>query len=67
MINSEILYRLFECKEGFELPDKIIDLYINNRQKLENIANELSKGIDLNDKDSDLLSIFKLNTVTERP
>ena len=54
MINSEILYRLFECKEGFELPDKIIDLYINNRRKLENIANELSKGIDLNDKDSDL-------------
>lgn len=54
MINSEILYRLFECKEGFELPDKIIDLYINNRQKLENIANELSEGIDLNDKDSDL-------------
>ena len=54
MINSEILYRLFECKEGFELPDKIIDLYIKNRQKLENIANELSEGIDLNDKDSDL-------------
>ena len=54
MINAEILYRLFECKEGFELPDKIIDLYINNRQKLYNIANELSEGIDLNDKDSDL-------------
>lgn len=54
MINSEILYRLFECKEGFELPDKIIDLYINNRQKLEYIADELSEGIDLNDKDSDL-------------
>ena len=54
MINAEILYRLFECKEGFELPDKIIDLYINNRHKLEYIANELSDGIDLNDKDSDL-------------
>ena len=66
MINADILYKLFNCKEGFELPDKIIDLYKNDKQKLENIASELSKKIDESDKDNDLFLEYFQSEHSER-
>lgn len=66
MINADILYKLFDCKEGFELPDKIIDLYKNDKQKLENIASELSQKIDESDKDNDLFLEYFQSEHSER-
>lgn len=66
MINADILYKLFNCKEGFELPDKIIDLYKNDKQKLENIASELYQKIDESDKDNDLFLEYFQSEHSER-
>lgn len=66
MINADILYKLFNCKEGFELPDKIIDLYKNDKPKLENIASELSQKIDESDKDNDLFLEYFQSEHSER-
>lgn len=53
MINAEMLYNLFDCREGFELPDKIIDMFDNDINRFNEVVYELAKEVDIDSLDRD--------------